>query len=69
MVSGGAIANSVNLGTVGTDWRIAGSGDLNGDGFEDIVWENTTTGSRAIWLLDAGARVITSVTIGTLATS
>jgi len=25
--------------------------DFNGDGYADLVWENTTTGGRAIWLL------------------
>jgi FG-GAP-like repeat len=32
-------------------WKIAGSGDLNGDGSADIVWRNTTDGSVAAWLM------------------
>ncbi|MBV9642682.1 MAG: FG-GAP repeat protein [Verrucomicrobia bacterium] len=28
--------------------------DFNGDGFADLVWENTTTGQRSIWLLKNG---------------
>jgi hypothetical protein len=35
----------------GPPWRIAGAGDFNGDGSTDLVWENTSTGQRAIWLL------------------
>jgi FG-GAP-like repeat/FG-GAP repeat len=35
----------------GPPWRIAGAGDFNGDGSTDPVWENTSTGQRAIWLL------------------
>ena len=28
--------------------------DFNGDGYADLVWENTTTGQRVIWLLKNG---------------
>ena len=28
--------------------------DFNGDGFADLVWENTSTGQRAIWFLKNG---------------
>jgi hypothetical protein len=28
--------------------------DFNGDGFADLVWENTTTGQRSIWFLKNG---------------
>ena len=28
--------------------------DFNGDGYADLVWENTTTGQRVIWLLVKG---------------
>ncbi|HEY4299308.1 MAG TPA: VCBS repeat-containing protein [Candidatus Didemnitutus sp.] len=34
---------------VSTDWRIAAFGDFNGDGYTDLVWENVSTGDRAIW--------------------
>jgi hypothetical protein len=32
-------------------WRIAGAGDFDSDGFADLVLENTSTGERAIWFL------------------
>ena len=35
-------------------WQIAGVGDFNGDGFADLVLENTSTGQRAIWILKDG---------------
>jgi FG-GAP repeat len=35
-------------------WHIAGAGDFNRDGKADLVWENTTTGQRAIWFLKNG---------------
>jgi hypothetical protein len=32
-------------------WRLAGSGDVNGDGFADLVWQNTTNGTISLWLM------------------
>jgi hypothetical protein len=42
----------INLGTVSTQWHIAGVGDFLGNGQSDLMWENTTTTTRAIWLLN-----------------
>lgn len=28
--------------------------DFDGDGFADVVWQNTTTGDRVLWLLNSG---------------
>jgi hypothetical protein len=36
------------------EWHIAGAGDFDGDGYADLVWENTATGRRAIWFLKNG---------------
>ena len=33
-------------------WRIAGTGDVDGDGHADLVWQNVVTGRLAVWLLD-----------------
>ena len=38
-------------------WRIAGYGDLNGDGERDIVWEEDTQGWLAVWFM-RGPQVI-----------
>jgi hypothetical protein len=32
-------------------WKIAGTGDLNGDGFADLVWQNSNDGTIAVWLM------------------
>jgi ELWxxDGT repeat protein len=32
----------------GTDWKVVGSGDFNGDGHSDILWQNAN-GQAAIW--------------------
>jgi hypothetical protein len=44
----------INLHTVANAWNIAGAGDFNRDGFADLVWENSSTGQRAIWFLKNG---------------
>jgi hypothetical protein len=45
-------------------WRVAGTGDFNGDGMGDILWQHTS-GALAVWLLDGlGQRVINPTTTG-----
>jgi len=34
------------------DWQIAGTGKFNGDEYADIVWQNTNTGQRGVWLMN-----------------
>ena len=36
----------------GGGWTIAGTGDFNGDGMSDVVWENIVTRRFAIWLMN-----------------
>jgi hypothetical protein len=33
-------------------WKIAGTADLNGDGKEDIIWQHSTQGLLAAWLMN-----------------
>jgi hypothetical protein len=44
----------MTLPTLGTQWRIAGVGDFNGDGYADIVWQKASTGQIVVWLLQNG---------------
>jgi hypothetical protein len=44
------------------NWQIMGSGDLNGDGGTDLVWQNIATGDLAAWYL-WGANVIGTVSL------
>jgi hypothetical protein len=63
----GVLASVVNLPTVPTQWHIAGAGDFLGTGQADLVWENTITGERAIWIMQNGvlASVINLPTVPT----
>jgi hypothetical protein len=36
----------------GGNWSFAQSGDFNGDGMADVVWENTVTHRFAVWLMN-----------------
>jgi hypothetical protein len=55
LLKDGVLSGSFYLPTVPVEWRIAGVGDFNGDGTDDLVLENTSTGQRAIWFLQNGA--------------
>ena len=41
-------------------WRAAGSGDVNGDGATDLVWQHAVTGSLAVWFL-SGTQVVATL--------
>jgi len=32
-------------------WRVGGTGDINGDGFADLVWQNSNDGTLSAWLM------------------
>jgi hypothetical protein len=41
----------VNLVNTDSHWKVAGTGDLNADGFTDILWRHDTQGWLAYWLM------------------
>ena len=41
----------------GPSWRAVGTGDFNGDGNSDILWQNTSTGQASIWEMDGNTRI------------
>jgi hypothetical protein len=48
--NGGLTQNDANaLTSVPTDWKVAGTGDFNGDGRDDILWRNDN-GQLSNWL-------------------
>jgi phosphatidylserine/phosphatidylglycerophosphate/cardiolipin synthase-like enzyme len=47
-------ATLLNPGRVGDpNWRIAGTGDLNGDGRPEIIWQHLTKGLLSVWTMVA----------------
>ena len=46
----------------GPSWEIKGSGDFNGDGKSDIVWQSSD-GTPALWLMD-GTNVLSTSAAG-----
>ena len=45
---------SAVLGNVAdsSGWKVAGTGDFNGDGVSDILWRNSNTGETHIWKIN-----------------
>jgi hypothetical protein len=56
--SGGFVDNTANLSiAVGNDWHILGTGDFNGDGFDDILWR-ADDGTVREWLGQIGGSFV-----------
>jgi hypothetical protein len=49
--------NSYHLPSYTADWRIAGAGDVDGDGNDDLIWENSTSGLFGYWIMRGAARL------------
>ncbi|MDZ4754622.1 MAG: FG-GAP-like repeat-containing protein [Phycisphaerae bacterium] len=49
----GAVANAPAIPNI---WQIQAIGDLDGDGFADLVWRKTTTGDVSGWLMTGLSR-------------
>ena len=61
------MANSAFLPTIAdTNWKIAGVGDLDGDGRADVLLRNRATGQDIGWLMN-GLTVSTSAFLPTIA--
>jgi len=54
---------SGTVGTPGTAWQVAGTGDFNGDGKADLAFQNTTTGQVYEWQMD-GLQITTAISLG-----
>jgi FG-GAP-like repeat/Ig-like domain CHU_C associated/Dual-action HEIGH metallo-peptidase len=54
------ISNSNFVGTVSNlDWLVRGAGDFNGDGWQDLLFERSSTGQMVVWLLN-GTTVVSN---------
>jgi Ca2+-binding RTX toxin-like protein len=59
--NGTAVSTMATLQMPTANWQIVGSGDFNGDGHADIVWQNTD-GTPAIWEMN-GTTIIGAATL------
>ena len=49
--NGGFVGNDTNFyTTIPTSWQVEGIGDFNGDGRDDLLWRNGSTGQTTDWL-------------------
>jgi len=60
-----------SIGQSGSDapggWEVVGTGDLNKDGIDDIMWFNPTDGRMAYWMMAADGYRISSGSMGATA--
>ncbi len=57
-VQGATVMTSLPLGidrVTDLNWRVVGTGDLNGDGMPDIVWRHAVDGWVAVWFMRGNA--------------
>jgi hypothetical protein len=74
LMNGTNFGSAVSLGVVDLAWTIgrpaapaASTADFNGDGQSDLLWQNSATGERAIWLM-SGTAYSSSVSLGVTST-
>jgi hypothetical protein len=53
LFQGGPVTQNLGLGNVPNNFIIAGVGDFNGDGYIDILWNDSNSGTLSIWFLNA----------------
>ena len=63
----GSPINVTGPGTTGAGWALVGAEDINKDGFSDLLWQNTTSGSVVSQEMTAGGATLGSLqTLGAL---
>ena len=66
MTGAGAVTNVAFPAGVGagSSWQIAACGDLDGDGFADLVWRNGATGEVLLWYLNGDGFLDQAISLG-----
>ena len=60
-MNGTTVIGGASLGNPGPSWHAKGTGDFNGDGRADILWQNDS-GEAAIWEMN-GTNILAAATI------
>src|SRR5262245_37324955 len=53
-MQGGSVASEIQLPAAPSGSRVVGTGDYDGNGAADLLWENSQTGAFTLWLLNGG---------------
>jgi hypothetical protein len=53
----GPLVNRTRVSNANDPWRVVGVADLNGDGYNDVLWHNVKTGVLQEWFLDGANKV------------
>lgn len=59
------ILSTVALPSVGGNWFVTGTGDFDGNGSQDIIWQELSIGVTGVWMMD-GVNYVSSVLIDAL---
>ena len=62
-MNGTSFLAASTLGIFPLEWTVVGTADFNGDDKPDIIWSNSITGERALWLMN-GTNFLASSTLG-----
>ena len=55
LLSGATVIGQQNLSIASVsdlNWKIRGVGDVNADGYADLLWQNIATGALTLWYLN-----------------
>ena len=59
-MNGATMIAGADIGNPGPSWHARGTGDFNGDGFADILWQNSS-GAVAIWEMNGATPLATTI--------
>ena len=61
---GTVLGTSANIASPGANWNAIASGDFNGDGKSDILWQNSVTQNFEVWEMNGANILAQSASIG-----
>ena len=61
-MNGTSVVSTTTLANPGATWQAIGTGDYNGDGKSDILFQNAVTGTPMVWTMN-GTSVTASATL------
>ena len=67
LMNGATVLSSAGLGNVPANWTVVGTGDFDGDGMTDLLWQDNL-GNTAIWFMN-GTTVASTGGLGNVPTN